>query len=370
MIRIILIEPVLAHYRKDFYSDLLACNDFNFEIIAGENYQDVKSLKGSEYITFDYVSFRIFKHIFYYLKGSVKYILLKKPDAIICTGVDFHLVHTLIIFFIYRFFLKRKFYWWSHGSLGKQGRLGVFLRKRFYKTSNGIFVYNLNGKKNLKILGIEESKIRVVNNSINKNEYGYLNHDIYRKSADRVFTILFCGRITEQKKIDILIKALDIINNKKIFDYKCYIIGDGHLTSLNKLAEELNITDKICFTGAKYGEEAFTYFLNSDLFVYPGGIGLSLLQALSYGIPVITTDNLTLHGPEIELLQPGLNGDLYYDGSVNDLAEKIITWRKKILESENEIKRKCINRIEELGYLPEKVSGAFIDFLKERHIIS
>jgi len=102
------------------------------------------------------------------------------------------------------------------------------------------------------------------------------------------------------------------------------------LTEIINLAKELNVTDEVDFVGAKYGKEVHSYFLNSDLFVYPGGIGLSALHSLSFGIPILTTDNLSLHFPEFELLKPGFNGDLFMDNSFEDLANKIVKWRNNL----------------------------------------
>jgi glycosyltransferase involved in cell wall biosynthesis len=363
MNKVLLIEPVLAHYRKDVFQTFFDSEDFNFEIIAGRSYQGIQSLDYRNSI-FDYTALKVFSHTFYYLKGSVKYALSKKPDVIICTGVDFHLLHTIILFFIYRIILRKRFYWWSHAATGHQRKFGFLIRKFFYRSSNGIFSYNRAGKENLLLMGVKDQKIVVVNNSINKEDYGYLNHDLNNKTTGNVFTILYCGRVTKSKKIDILIQALGVLRKKNVFDFKCFIIGDGDLEEIIKLAKELNILEKIDFVGAKYGKQAHPYFLDSDLFVYPGGIGLSALHSLSFGIPVITTDNLSLHFPEFELIKPGFNGDLFTDNSFEDLANKIVEWRNNLTKSREKYINNCIQQINELGYLPDIMSFKILDFLR------
>jgi len=62
------------------------------------------------------------------------------------------------------------------------------------------------------------------------------------------------------------------------------------IDSLKKLAKESNVYDNIVFVGEKYGKDNHEYFLRSDVFVYPGAIGLSILHAMSFGLPIITTD--------------------------------------------------------------------------------
>jgi glycosyltransferase involved in cell wall biosynthesis len=361
--KVILIEPVLAHYRKDVFKSFIDCEDIDIEIIAGLEYEGIKSLESTK-SQFKHIVFNLFGHTFYYLKGSVKYALSRKPDAIICTGADFHLLHSILIFFIFRIILRKKFYWWSHGTNGHQGKFGIFIRKVFYKSSSGIFAYNKAGKENLLKMGIPVQRIVVVNNSINREDYGYLNHDVHNKKENEVFTILYSGRVNKAKKVDILIKALGILKMQNIFPFKCFIVGDGDLDGISDLVKELKIASEVTFTGAKYGDEAHLFFLESDIFVYPGGIGLSALHSLSFGIPIITTDNLNLHFPEFELIQPGLNGDLFKDNSPENLADKLVEWRSILLSNRSVIIENCINQIIELEYLPDKVSSKALDFLR------
>ena len=368
MPKILLIEPVLAHYQKDVFKIFTNDKEFDFDIIAGRSYQGINSLQ-DEYSLFDHSTLKILNHTFYYLRGAVKYALSEKPDAIICTGVDFHLLHTILIFFIYRIVFRKRFYWWSHASSGNQGKFGFFIRKLFYKTSSGIFAYNRAGKINLNLMGIADQKIVVVNNSLNREDYGYLNHDLYNKKEGIPFTILYSGRVTKAKKVDILIKALGILDKKSVFEFKCYIVGDGNLEELIKITHELNISDKIEFVGAKYGKDVHPYFLNSDLLVYPGGIGLSAVHSLSFGLPILTTDNLPLHFPEFELIKPGYNGDLFMDNSFEDLANKIVEWRNKLIINKEIYVNNCLKQIKDLGYLPEIVSSRVLDFMKSEFLL-
>ena len=77
------------------------------------------------------------------------------------------------------------------------------------------------------------------------------------------------------------------------------------------------------FAGIYEEERLAPWFLTSELFVYPGAIGLSLLHAFGYGLPVITHDNLHHQMPEIAALESGRNGLLYREGDAADLARQI-----------------------------------------------
>ncbi|HAF28017.1 MAG TPA: hypothetical protein DCG75_03120 [Bacteroidales bacterium] len=359
--KVILIEPVLAHYRKDVFNNFLQSQDFDFNIIAGKKYEGVKSLIGYEDKLLDYFTFKIFNHKFYFLKKSIRYLLKENPDIIICTGIDFHLLHTILIYFIFKTLLRKKFYWWSHANIGSQGKFGFIARSYFYKRSAGIFAYNKEGSKNLLKMGVNENKIKVVNNSLNREDYGYLNYNLFTERKNEKFTILYSGRLTKAKKVELLLKALGLIKARNV-DFECLIIGNGDIETLKVLANELNLKDNVEFLGEKYGKDNDPFFLNSNIYVYPSGIGLSILHSMSYGIPVITTDNLDLHFPEFELLEKGFNGDLFKNNSYEDLANKIMEWKEKITDREKYINN-CISKIETMGYLPEIMTKKVLDFL-------
>jgi len=361
--KVILIEPVLPHYRKDVFSLLSNNENFEMNFLAGSKYQRIKSITPEGSIIADHCTFSFFKHRFYYLKSVLEKLRKNKPDIIICTGVDFHLIHTIVIFLYFRLIKRRKFFWWSHATKGNQGRLGYLVRKWIYRKSSGIMAYNREGRDNLLEMGLSDERIAVVNNSINREDYGFLNYDIVKKEKTGVFTILYSGRITEEKKVDLLIRALGIIKSKGVTEFKCYLVGDGDIDRLKELASEKNLPDNIHFTGSRYGKDNHPIFLGSDLFVCPGGIGLSIVHAMSFGLPVVTTDNLKLQGPESELLVPGENGDTFKDNSASDLADKIIRWKDIIDNSGDRIRQSCIERIKRLEYLPDKQAQKVIDFM-------
>lgn len=366
MKRILLIEPVLAHYRKDLYECYLKEGSLEFMVLGGSNYKDIQGLQSESLHRLKHFSFLLFGHRFFIMKGLFAFIRKHKPDAVICSGVDFHHLDTLLLFVLRSVFRKRAFYWWSHANPGNQGRLGVFLRKWFYMRSTGILVYSENGRKFLLEQGIKPDRIVVINNAINYEDYGYLSHELNSvNSSIRDLQLLFCGRISEGKRLDLLIRAVHLVKYEYGISIKCWIIGGGDTDLLQHLAEELGVLDCIHFEGAKYGAHASRYFMHSDIFIYPKGIGLSLLHAFSYGIPVITTDSIMEHGPEIELLLPGQNGDLYEDGSAQDLVKKILNWRAILENNQSEISEICINRIIEKEYLPDRMASKAIEFFNK-----
>ena len=61
------------------------------------------------------------------------------------------------------------------------------------------------------------------------------------------------------------------------------------LPALQSIAEELDVEQYVRWLGSIYDEAQLApWFLTADAFVYPGAIGLSVLHAMGYGLPVVT----------------------------------------------------------------------------------
>ena len=99
------------------------------------------------------------------------------------------------------------------------------------------------------------------------------------------------GRLTEAKDQSNLLNAFACLS-KEYNNTKLLIIGKGHLDeSLTILCDELRISDKVSFLGAKTDIE--NYYNASDCFVLSSaweGFGLVIAEAMACGLPAISTD--------------------------------------------------------------------------------
>lgn len=138
--------------------------------------------------------------------------------------------------------------------------------------------------------------------------------------------LLFCGRLRTKPYVgvDLLLQALARLTSTDA-SYLAVIIGDGEdRARLQGLAQELGVAANVRWLGAQYAESANApWFLSATCFVYPGPIGLSLLHAMGYGLPVITHGDRRRHNPEIAALRNGWNGFEFTDADAGDLADKI-----------------------------------------------
>lgn len=99
--------------------------------------------------------------------------------------------------------------------------------------------------------------------------------------------ILYVGRISPEKDLDILIKSIESINNSIYKKDVCFVItGDGPM--MNDI-RNLKI-DNIILTGYKKGEELSSIYASCDIFAFPSTTetyGNVILEAMSSGLPVI-----------------------------------------------------------------------------------
>ena len=138
----------------------------------------------------------------------------------------------------------------------------------------------------------------------------------YTKSKDPVKTILFVGRLIERKGVEYLIRAMPHVLAK--VNAKLIIVGEGHQRPvLEKLIVQKRLNRAVKLTGKVSDEVLREWYAGCDVFVLPSivdargdteGLGIVLLEALSYKKPVVASKvggipDITIHG-ETGLLVP------------------------------------------------------------------
>lgn len=123
--------------------------------------------------------------------------------------------------------------------------------------------------------------------------------------------------------IECLINAIPMVI-KDIPDAKFIIKGTGHLENkLKNMVEELGISDSVKFVGHVLYEELPSYLSYADVYVSTSlsdGTSVSLLEAMSCGLPVVVT-NIEGNKPWIK---NGKNGYLFEKKDSDTLAKHII----------------------------------------------
>ncbi|MFT7381881.1 MAG: glycosyltransferase involved in cell wall biosynthesis [Roseivirga sp.] len=358
--RVVLHYLSFIHYRKSLFELLWSekC-PFEFNLLCDESSPyGVKSFSVDSRAKVMNLRFKRF----IWQKGALRKTLRIKPDMVILLGVNPLILSSLFYFWLLKW-RGIKVVWWGHGTLGHQGKFGVKMRMLHYKSSDGCIVYGNGGKEILESHGMSTEKIFVINNCINSEDYGLkrMNKaDLIKARAFKKDTlnIIFSGRLTSAKKVAQLLKALSSLSKDQQSAISLKIIGDGpEKSTLEEQVSNYGLNSVVSFLGEVYGDDLEKHFLEADIFVHPGTIGLSVVQALSYGLPVITHNNFETQKPEAESLTHGYNSLLFEEDNVEGLLEKINQMKNMKPEEMADFQERCFESV--ARYTPEYVFEKF-----------
>jgi glycosyltransferase involved in cell wall biosynthesis len=200
-------------------------------------------------------------------------------------------------------------------------------------------------------------------NNINCKVNKYINHiDILNNKINKRsnFTnqILYVGRISDEKNVDLLIDSFNIFSEKNT-KVQLKIIGDG------KLNNRFEKNDNIIFLGRCDRETIIYNLIHSDYLILPSsteGLPFVFLEAMSLGIPVIASNIIGIN----EIVKNNERGFLFdfenYDNYKNNIdnwsiinyvatnKNKFVNNIVSILEKAYSISSEQWNRMSELCY--------------------
>lgn len=143
-------------------------------------------------------------------------------------------------------------------------------------------------------------------------------------------TLVFVGRVTLEKEIDVILRAIPRID--PALDVSFTVVGDGdQRKNLEKLASELGIADRVAFTGRVTDEQLRAHLTGASAFVIASIAELqsiATMEAMASGLPIVAADAMALP----HLVHHGENGYLFQPGNDRELAEQI----EKVLKSSPE----------------------------------
>ncbi|CAN7288940.1 glycosyltransferase [Arthrobacter sp. LjRoot14] len=134
-------------------------------------------------------------------------------------------------------------------------------------------------------------------------------------------TVLFAGRLAEEKHVDILIDA--VAKTPAELNVHLEIVGGGEVrAALEAQVARLGLESRVKFLGLASDAELREAYIKADLFCMPGTAELQslvTLEAMSASTPVLLADAMALP----HLVRDGENGYLFTPNDSDDLAAKI-----------------------------------------------
>ncbi len=173
--------------------------------------------------------------------------------------------------------------------------------------------------------GVSKESINIIYSCIDSNKFDTLNRDpTIRAKWNIPRDSILVGMIAafdHYKDYPTFLKAASLALRERK-DLFFLAVGEGELKEpIQELAQELNISDRVIFTGFQQDVEKILKTL--DIFVLASkkeGLGTSILEAMAAGVPVIGTAS----GGIPELIKDGENGLLVPPSNPEKLKDAIL----------------------------------------------
>lgn len=200
----------------------------------------------------------------------------------------------------------------------------------------------------------EPKKIEIVSNAIDFPTASNLTIESPH------LTFLFLGLICKEKGIFDLLQVIREKREKYVGKIRFVIGGNGDVEKLKSFIQSYNLFEIVEFVGWISNIEKATWFQKADVYILPSyneGLPISILEAMSYGHPVISTDV----GGISEIVQTNRNGFLIEPGNLGAIESSI----DYFLESPDKIEEfgKVSKQLVE-KYLPNSVMKELLDIYK------
>jgi glycosyltransferase involved in cell wall biosynthesis len=225
---------------------------------------------------------------------------------------------------------------WGHGYTKVDTWYRRWARERVTGLADALLFYDHTHANAFITGGSDPAKIFVAQNALDespifaaRDSWLARPQDVAAFQRDNAIAgrdvVLFVSRLTAKARVDVLIDAVPSLLRQRP-NALVVFIGGGDVEPWKRRAEALGVSGAVRFLGPVYEEMKLApWFLSSRLFCYPSGVGLSIIHAFHYGLPIVTDDNFALHNPEIAAMRPGENGLLYRYNDATDLAAKLAT---------------------------------------------
>ena len=196
---------------------------------------------------------------------------------------------------------------------------------KMYNKIDFITVPSFYSKKLIQNIGIKKS-IEVISNGIDLEMFkkNKIDENIFIKfKIDKnKITFLSVSRLDKEKKVGLLLKALNLIKDK--IDFQFIVTGSGKdKENLEKFVLENDLSGKVIFTDFVSESDLKNLYKISNIFLTASEVelqGLSIMEAMASGLPVIASDSMAIP----ELVKDGINGYLFEAGNALDASKRII----------------------------------------------
>lgn len=326
--KIILVTNIMSPYRIPTFNQLASRYGKAFKVIfcKQNDYYRKWNLLEKDHLKFDFCllndfSIKLKEWEIHLANGLFSKLIREKLFLVITEGFGFPTIFSLlytslfhkklIIFSAETQHTAKAYSWFRH-----------LLRRFMVRHAQGFIAKGSLAKEYVVSLKVPQEKIFLTYYSVDPELLGLDPNKAKekKKTTEKKKRILYVGRLTKLKGVDLLIRAYKQVKEKHPNIELC-LVGDGpDEDEFKKLAEG---TDDISFEGYKQYDQLLPYYLNSDLFVLPtlkDVWGLVVNEAMMCGLPVLCSKYA---GCCRDLIKEGENGLIVDPENLEELSQGI-----------------------------------------------
>jgi len=319
---IAILQPFIPHYREKFFKKLTEQVRCDFFVYESKNRVEFQNISLSD-INVHLVRNIMFKQFLLY---SLAPFLQKKYSTWV---LMLHIGHisTWILLFT-KVIHRRRIILWGHGISVKryinEEKRPDCLLKLMIKMADGVWLYT---EKEVAIWKkyFPNKKIVSLNNTISDvDEVLKMDRRLEKETLKTKYNIaqsyvyIFCARFDNpHRRVDLLEKVIEKLDPTR---FAFVIIGEGNAKP--DFSQFKNVFD----FGKVYDRDIKTeLFTIADAYFQPAWVGLSIVEAMAYGLPILTFKRATdvLQCVEYSYIKDGINGKIFRD--LSDCIEYIET---------------------------------------------
>ena len=322
--KVLFLTNLPSPYRVEFFNQLSKYVDLH---VLFEN--NINNHRNSDWFDYDHDKFKS-----YYLnKNLLKLLHEINPDIVI--NCNYSSINGILTAFYSK--LKRKIYLIEAdgGIVIKRNKIIELAITYLFSLCDIFMSSSIYTDEYITYYKVPKSKIRhfrfssLTNDEINKNSSNI------RISSSPNLELLYIGQIIHRKGLDILLRALENVENVNL-----RIIGGLETNDLKKIREELKLKN-IEYIDFINKTKLLEYYKNSDTFILPSREeiwGLVLNEAISFNLPFISSSNCIAAKTFNEC------GLIFENESIIDLRNKIEQIKDKKLRDTLSSKCNIINK--------------------------
>ncbi|WP_418637605.1 glycosyltransferase [Winogradskyella sp.] len=333
-IKIAIITNIITTYREGFYDRLFKRDDIEVTVycqdkMPGMNFISIHKKYPKNVKIIKYLSAKKEKLVWQFVPMRE---IIKKFDVVFVAGNP--RVLSDVAFGTYLRIMQKKVVLWTMAHSYRSNKFTEGLRLFWSRIFSLIFVYTDKEVSFLKDKGFKNQYILGMNNGLDQMKIDQiiqlwpedkLNEWRIYKGLENRLIVVSSARLDPKNNFELVLKALPKIAGKYPNILWCLIGGGEEEQKLRKMTSELNIEKHVLFVGALYDEEKLApFFLSAKIFLHPAAIGLGVLHAFGYGLPLVVHGKSQLHGPEYAAFTDGVAGRNFIENNAESLATVVI----------------------------------------------